>query len=435
MNLLIMLLLVSLSFGEVLRLKDFLRDTLEGNRELNALREDLLALQQEAEAAGRDLLPSVVFEERFLRTDIPAQVLFVKLNQERISASDLSPSVLNNPDPVSNFETSLRLEVPIWMGGGLRARRDIKALEVEVEKLRYRFAEERILLEAYETFINASFLREAVSVAMKNLDDAKEHLKIAEALYRTGVALLSDVLRAKVRVAKAEEGLKDAERRYRDSLEAMALLSGRDYSRLTPEPLGECPPLPEDLIVRAIENRPDLKALRKTLRLIDTRRSLKMSEIMPSLTAFASYTLYDRDTPFGSEGNGYSFGLSLTLRLNMGLSTIKKMKSEDHRRRALLQRIDHLKERIGYEVRKAVREYEASLAILSSAKRRLEEAEETVRIIKLRYKNGLARMVDLIDAQTQLEMARLDHLEALRRCHISYAKALFSAGLIREVLR
>ena len=41
-------------------------------------------------------------------------------------------------------------------------------------------------------------------------------------------------------------------------------------------------------------------------------------------------------------------------------------------------------------------------------------------------------MVDLLDAQTQLDMARFDYIKALRDCHISYAKVLFSAGMLKE---
>ena len=432
---LLVLLVLGVVWGEVLRLEDFLRATLEGNRQLKALKEDLLALKKEAKATGRDLFPSLVLEERFLRTNVPAQVLFVKLNQERISPADLSPASLNDPEPVSNFETNLRLEIPIWLGGRLRSAKRIALQKVRIQEVAYRKAEDEILLKAYMTFVEASFLGEVVKVAVKNLEDAREHLRIAEVRHRTGTALLSDVLRAKVAVAKAEERLEEARKNYETLKETLSLIAGRDYSSYDPEPLGSCPPLPEDLTSKAVANSKDLRIEEERLRMVEAVRSMKMASILPSLTAFASYSLYDRDIPFGADGSGYSFGLNLTLRVNLGLATLERVRSEDHRRRAILRRIEHIKESIRLESRKAVRDYELSLKVIDSAKRRLEEAEETVRLIRLRYRNGLARMVDLIDAQTQLENARIEYLEALKRCHVSYAKALFTAGLIREVVR
>jgi outer membrane protein TolC len=435
MFLLMTLVLVSLSLGEPLRLETFLKEVVAGNRELKALREEIKAYGKEAEAAEKDLFPSLVIEERFIRTNVPAQVLFIKLNQERISVQDLSPGALRDPEPVSSFETDVRIEVPLWAGGKLRALRDIAQLRERVQRILYSEAKERIILEAYITFVNASLMREAVKVARKNLREAEEHLRIAEAMHRRGTALLSDVLRARVYLAKAEDQLRDTERRYQDLREAMSLLAGRDLSGYEPEPLSSCPDLPQDLLERSLQNRKDIKRLRETLRIIEVRRSLRMSEVMPSLNAFASYSLYDRDTPLGSEGGGYSFGLSLTLRLNLGLSTLARVRGEELRKKATLLRLSHLEEKARVSVRKAVREYRTSLATLESARRRLEEARETVRLVSLRYRNGLARMVDLLDAQTQLERARLEYLEALRRCHVSYARALFEAGLIGEVMR
>ncbi|MDQ7038638.1 MAG: TolC family protein [Aquificota bacterium] len=432
---LLFLLILGTASGEVLRLEEFLKATLEGNRQLKALREDLLTVRKEAEATSRDLFPSLVLEERFLRTDVPAQVLFVKLNQERVSPSDLNPVALNDPDPVSSFETNLRLEIPIWLGGRLRSAKRIAFQKVRIQEIAYRKAEEEILLRAYTAFVEASFLKEVVGVAEKNLEEAREHLRIAEVRHKTGTALLSDVLRAKVAVAKAEERLDEARKNYETLKETLSLIAGRDYSSYDPEPLGSCPPLPEDLPSKAVVNSRDLMIEEERLKMVQARRSMRMSSVLPSVTAFASYSLYDRDTPFGADGGGYSFGISLTLRVNLGLATLERVRSEDHRRKAIMRRIDHLRESVRLESRKAVRDYMLSLKLMSSARRRLEEAEETVRLIRLRYRNGLARMVDLIDAQTQLENARIEYLEALKRCHVSYARALFIAGMIREVVR
>jgi len=41
-------------------------------------------------------------------------------------------------------------------------------------------------------------------------------------------------------------------------------------------------------------------------------------------------------------------------------------------------------------------------------------------------------MVDLLDAQTQLDMARFEYAKALRDCNVAYAKTLFAAGLLKE---
>ena len=87
------------------------------------------------------------------------------------------------------------------------------------------------------------------------------------------------------------------------------------------------------------------------------------------------------------------------------------------------------------DVERALADYQVSVRKLSSARARLKEAEEVVRIIRVRYESGLARMVDLLDAQTQLERARFDYIRALYECNLNYGRALLGAGLVKEVLR
>jgi outer membrane protein TolC len=73
--------------------------------------------------------------------------------------------------------------------------------------------------------------------------------------------------------------------------------------------------------------------------------------------------------------------------------------------------------------------------MLRSAEDRIKASKEVLRVIELRYKNGLARMVDILDAQTELDKARLERIQAINACHKAYADLLFGAGLTEEVKR
>ncbi len=54
--------------------------------------------------------------------------------------------------------------------------------------------------------------------------------------------------------------------------------------------------------------------------------------------------------------------------------------------------------------------------------------------MKIRYQNGLVKMLDLLDAQTQLDQARFEKIEALKELYEAYAELLFASGLIKEGL-
>lgn len=431
-----MLLLVGSVFAQELTFERVKEDVLSKNLELKAYRYELKALEREEDSARGSLFPTIKLEETFTRTDIPAYALLFKLNQERVSPNDFLPSNLNNPKGISNFETKLSLEVPIWLGGKLRALRSAATLRRKAQERELSRKEEDILFEAYRTYLQASLSRSAVEVAKKNVREAEEHLRVAQRLYEVGMALLSDVLRAKVFLDKATEKLFEAEENYRIAKKALSLIGNTDYTPYEVPPLEQCKELKGDeLKEKVLESREDLKALDYLIKTMEESYRAQVGDNLPHISAFASYSLFGKNLPFGSDGSGYMFGLSVSLSFNTGLSSLRMAQSFKEKEKALYERRELKRKAVLLEVEQALSEYEVSLRRLSSARARLKEAEEVVRIVKVRYENGLARMVDLLDAQTQLEEANFDLVKALYECNLSYGKALLGAGLIKEVLR
>lgn len=433
---LLMLLILGVSFGAELTIEKVVRDTLSNNLELKALRLEIKSLEFEHKAVRANLFPNIKLEEKFVRTDIPAYVLFTKLNQERIAPTDFTPSNLNDPSAVSNFETNLTLEIPIWMGGKIRAFKRAVLFKKKAHEETYRRKEEEVIFKALEAFLGASLSRSAIEVAQKNIEDAEEHYRLAQKLYDVGMALFSDVLRAQVFLKKAQEKKVEAESNYRVSMKALSLVANTDYEGYTVPKLNTCPDLTkEELLKVALRSREDIKALDHYIRAVEQGRRAVMADMLPQVGAFASYQLFDKDVPFGTDGSGYMFGLSVSLKFNTALGTLHKMESLTQKRKALEERKKLLEKAVIFSVEKAFSQYEVARENLKSAKARLKEAEEVVRIIRVRYENGLARMVDLLDAQTQLERARFDYINALYRCNLSYGRALLEAGIIKEVLK
>ena len=436
MGLLLILLLSGILWAQELSFDKVKEDVLSNNLELKAYKYELKALEKEESSAKGMLFPTLKFEETFTRTDIPAYVLFTKLNQERVSPSDFTPSNLNDPSAVSNFETKLSVEIPIWMGGKLRAFRNMALLKRKAEEKRFERKEESVIFDAYRAYLGASLSRSAVEVAKKNVEDAKEHLRIAERLHETGMALLSDVLRARVFLKKAQEKLFEAESNYRMAKKTLSLIANSDYTHYEIPLLSSCRELDRDeLVEKALESREDLKAINDLIKLTREGYRASLGDNLPHLAAFASYSLFDKDTPLGSDGTGYMLGVSLSLNFNTGLAAVRKAESFKKRERALHKRKEFMEKAVILDVERALADYQVSVRKLSSARTRLKEAEEVVRIIRVRYESGLARMVDLLDAQTQLERARFDYIRALYECNLNYGRALLGAGLVKEVLR
>ncbi len=436
MVLLIFFLFSGMVFSQELNLKKVIEDTLRKNLELKAYRYELKALENEFRAAKASLFPNLKFEEIYTKTNVPAYVLFTKLNQEKVKANDFTPSNLNNPEAISNFETRFTAEIPIWIGGKIRALRDVTLHRKVAGEMEFSRREEEIIFKAYRAYLSASLARSVIEVAKKNLEDAKEHLRVAKKLQDVGMALLSDVLRTEVLLKKAEERVIEAEENYKIAKKTLGLIANSDYTGYQIKGLKGCPDIPtEKLLNEALVRREDLKALDEKLKVVrDSFRAI-LGDTLPHVTAFASYHLYSGDAPLGANGEGYMFGLRVSFGFNTGLGVLHKARSFKEKERALKKRKKYLEKVVLLSVERALSDYRVAKSNLVSAERRIREAEEILRILKVRFRNGMARVVDLLDAQTQLEKARFDYIQALYKCNLSYGKALLEAGLIKEVLR
>ena len=150
-------------------------------------------------------LPKVTLSETWSRTDNPLMVLGTKLNQEIVTPADFNPAVMNNPDAISNYNTRLAVMQPVFNGGKeYLGRKQAKlAREASVQD-RDRTRQETVfnVVKAYYGLLLA---KEYDKVALQSLETSEANVKLAEARYKAGAVLQSDLLRAKVQLAEVKE--------------------------------------------------------------------------------------------------------------------------------------------------------------------------------------------------------------------------------------
>ncbi|MFN7065407.1 MAG: TolC family protein [Aquificaceae bacterium] len=433
--LLILLALVGGVFARELTLEEALELALKNSPVIKSAQRDVRAQELELKATKGALFPRIRLEETFTRTDIPTYTFMNKLNQEKISTEDLDPSRLKDPKAINNFETKIILEVPLWMGGKVQfahrmAEYEYKAINLEADRKK-----EEVIRQVYQAYMDAAFAKEALRVSEQALEDAKEHLRLAEQMQKVGVALMSDVLRAQLYLSKAQENLERDKRGY--------LIAKRSLEVLIGVPLGDfevvgtqtCPEVNPQVIKDKALQRRDIRALEERLKALQASYSFTLADNLPQVYAFAQYFLNSKDYPFGADGKGYLAGLSISWTFDMGLTTLRKAQANLERRASLKERLKLLEDMALFEVERSYTEYQNAMGMLGSAENRIRASKEVLRVIELRYRNGLARMVDLLDVQIELDKARLERVEAIKACQKAYIDLLFAGGLTEEVRR
>ena len=405
--------------------------TLSNNAFVSAAGEEALAARRDADAARGHLLPSLRFEEKFVRTTVPAEAFGLKMNQEKLLAADFADvRNFNSPPPRNDFIATLSLEQPLfapkaYYGYGM-AKVEANAKGQDL----YRRKEEAVyrVLAAVLDVITA---RRFVEVAGQGLSDAREHLRIAESLEAAGMGLASDALRAKVAVATSESAKVTAESRLELARRGLALAMGEPGAPPVdvtgPPPEFPDPATPGDREPGTID-RADLRASSLRVANADRYVRLRRSGYLPDIGLSAAYQVDAEDSPFSPDNRSWKVGVGLAWNLFDGMRREAELgKAVAERRRAQAYHRG-MRDQAAFEAAQADLGVKEATLRGEFARAALASAEEGARLLKSRYENHLGRMVDLLDAQTALDGARAARILAENDVRLSRARRLYASG-------
>ena len=185
----------------------------------------------------------------------------------------------------------------------------------------------------------------------------------------------------------------------------------------------------------AVLERPDIMAMTERLRNAKRNVGLMESEFLPDIGLFGALQANDPDAPFGTQGTSYRVGVGLKWNLFNGLSSSARRSSALAEHEAAARMLEGMKKQGRFSVRQAclrAGEAESGLEISASA---LKAAEESARLMRLRYENGLANMVSLLDTQAALNRARSEVVKTEMEFFLALGRAKHEAGTLFDELR
>jgi outer membrane protein len=292
--------------------------------------------------------------------------------------------------------------------------------------------------QAYYRLLNTAAQDTA---ARANLANAEAVQQAAEERLRNGLATLPDVLEARSATAESQYELQavlGAEESARGDL--ATALGARAATMIRVEPLSEVP-TPETIGVtveqvmdRALEQRPDLQAELAGIRVAQAQRKEARAAFNPTLnfranpTAQSAY-LQQQTLPWGHTAD-LTGGMALSLNWTVfdgGARRSRLMQAEAEIRRAESQ-VNAVRDSIEDEVwtaysnlSTAFRQREAATALLESATQSYAAALES-------YNFGVRNLLDVTAAQKVLAQARSADILARTQVLTTLADLAFRAG-------
>jgi outer membrane protein TolC len=402
---------------------------LKDNHELKAFGYALGAEGENVGIARSALLPHLSFEERFMRTNNPTAIFSAKLNQRRFTQQDFAIDSLNDPRAINDFQSSLALEQIIFSGKAMigldmsKIQRDARGEELLRRK-------QEIVFQIIKTFLSVQTAKQYVQASMQAVKDAEEHRRIAQLRYDSELGLYSDMLRGSTAADAANQGLVAAQTNLEVAKRALGLLMGMSESVDVTDDAVAIPQRTLGVYVQSSSERNDLRAMEHYLDNARKNISLAGAGYLPEIGVGGAYQRNDHRLPFGGEGDSWTVQAFLRWNLFDGL------KREHERSKAKLkvseteELLASLRKAISFKVYEAYLNAEEARKTEELAASALRSAEEGKRLVEIRYKNSLAPIVDLLDAQANLDHQRAAYIARANDHRLAWANLSLQSGLL-----
>ena len=324
---------------------------------------------------------------------------------------------------------AISYEVDLW--GRLAA--GVQGADADLAATRHDFETVRLTLTAgvATTYFQLLATRARIDIARENLAIAERVFEIVEARYRNGVVSALDVSRQRSTVLAQRAALLPLETAERQTLAALAVLLGRAPQGFAPggEPLAAlaipevAPGLPAEILVR----RPDLASAEARLAAADADVAAARAALLPSIqlsgsAGVASAALLSLANPSNTVALTASLAQTLfdggRLRGEVESARSRRVELVETYRNAVFSALREIEDALGNAARDR-RQEQVQLLIR-------DEAQRSLRLAELRYREGADDLLSVLDAQRTLFQAQ-DQLAQFRLARLSGAVDLFKA--------
>ncbi|WP_298137189.1 TolC family protein [Acidiferrobacter sp.] len=375
------------------------------------------AARAELHVARDQSMPAISVSYGYLFSNNPLEALSAELERRQVSAAAFTPNALNDPGVTKLGTATLALSWPLYTGGAIgaaeRAGR-FGRLAARSAALRARQTIIAQVVEAYEGVLAA---REAVTVAEKAVAAARRHARTARYLYARGRIVRSDALSAAVNLGASKGMLAEARGDVRIALNnlATAMGAGAGHTITVPPLLLPVVPIPRrglaGLYREAQANRPDIKALRDEIMALRARAQAARDRSSFQIRLDAQSQWFSEIPDL--RHNAWTVGAVISKSLYDGDRNRDRADVLEQRAAELDARLAGLRARIRNHVTRAYDRMRTAQTQYRIANANVVRARKAVAVIQVRYGEGRAILLSLLNAEQGLVQAREARLAAL----------------------
>lgn len=408
---------VSIS-ADVLTLSEGLRIVTDNNR--------LVRITQREEAVSK--ADTLIAQSRLLPT------INASLTQTLLAHR---PEAIFGPQTVPISEKdflsyNLNIQQTLYDFKGNASRYETSKLILETKKFDTKRVRNLVSLDFALIYFDLLESEKMTLVAEKEVERLESHLRDAQNLYDEGVITKNDLYQAEVRLSDAKQRLV-AVRNLR-AINASRLNNAMARPLKTDVQVMDVKETPsngldvdlEKAWERAGNQRPEIQIVDTTLKALNMEEITKKSEYYPKFFLQGGYDFTENRYQV-HEGN-WSLTAGMSLNLFSGGSTKAGVLKIQHQRLKLLEQRNRIIDEIKLEVEKYVLDLETAKEKTTVTKDAVNQAEENLRINRVRYSEGVGTATEVLDAVTLLTIAETNFYKSLYDFKRAEAGIIYSLG-------
>jgi len=291
--------------------------------------------------------------------------------------------------------------------------------------------------QEYYRYLNA---KAQVLAQRASLEETRRNLAAAEERHRAGIATIADVLQARTQASQVQLALQDAEGQVQIIRGSLATALG--VPATVPVDVGELPtelPLDamqrnvEELIARAVADRPDLAAERFRAQAAEQHVRAAAVDGLPSLTldATGARTFFWKNgapDPFSTTWAGL---ITLRIPVFRGFRTVYDVQEAREQAEAAKAAAERTLDQVILDVWSSYYALQTSAQRVRTSRDLLASAQQSTEVAEGRYRSGVGSILDLLTAQSALANARSQDAQARSLWFLSIAQLAFSTGVLQ----
>jgi len=319
---------------------------------------------------------------------------------------------------------------PIFMGGKIIAGKRFANAEFDYADAELLKVSNEITKETIERYFGVVLLQQVVKVRSNVVEGMKHHEKDAKRAIEIGVIPAHEVLRAKVAVANAERDLIDD----RNNLE-LALLGLKSSMGINSNINIE---VTDSLVFRLVDaeidglksmassQQPIFKMIDQKRVMVEQKHALERSEFLPQIAAWGQYNAFNQNYPVTLPP--FMIGVQAHINIFHGMQKFNKLKATNHLAKQVELADQYAHEQIDLWVNKSWRDMINKRERYIKMEPTVELAKKNLEINVTRFREGLSKSTDVIDARLLYEGAEVERLKSLYDYYIALSDLYLATG-------